>query len=140
MIGEHAIVLLRHPAIERAKPCLEMGERVVQLHSTHRGGEGGVRVAVHEHPVGGVLIEDRIERTKHRTGLYTVASRSDTEVHIRRRNAKVIEEHVREHRVVVLAGVHDHVIDPGGGGCLGNGGELDELGASANDADHLHVQ
>ena len=86
-----------------------------------------------------MFVEHGVERAEHRAGLHAVAARSDTEVHVGRRDAEVIEEHVGQHRVVVLTRVHDHVLDAGSGCRLGDRRELDELGASTHDADYLHV-
>ena len=53
-------------------------------------------------------------------------------------DAQVAEEHLREHRVVVLARVHDGVADSGlpEGGV--DGGQFDELRAGADHGENVH--
>ena len=75
-----------------------------------RAGERGVGVAVDEHPVGPCSLEHRVERGEHRAGLHAVAARADAEVDVGRGDAEVGEEDVGHVGVVVLAGVHDHVL------------------------------
>lgn len=41
----------------------------------------------------------------------TVAPGSDFEILIRRRDGEIPEKHVGEHRIVMLAGVHDNVLN-----------------------------
>ena len=40
-------------------------------------------------------------------------SRADPEVDVRGRDTQVAEEDIGEHRVVVLPGVNNHMLDPG---------------------------
>ena len=111
MVGEHAVVLLGHPPVERAQPGLEVGDRQVQLHRGEGAGQRRVGVAVDQHPVGALLVEHGVERGEHGAGLHAVAARADAEVDVRVRDAQVGEEDVGHARVVVLAGVHDDVLD-----------------------------
>ena len=52
VIGDDAIDLLRHPAIEAAQPGLDVRERDVELGRRQRRGQRRVGVAVDEHGVG----------------------------------------------------------------------------------------
>ncbi len=61
-------------------------------------------------------------------------------MHVGGGDAEVVEEDVGEHGIVVLPGVHDHVVGARGGRRVGDGGQLHELGSCADDADDLHVQ
>ena len=72
-------------------------------------GDRGVRVAVDEHPVGRVLLEDGVEGGQHGTGLDAAAAGADLEVDVRLRDVQVVEEDVAHPHAVVLAGVHDDV-------------------------------
>ncbi len=138
VVGQHPVVLLRHPAVERAQPGFEVRHRQVQLHRAQGAGDGGVGVAVDEHPVRPVPLEHRLEAREHRAGLRAVSARTDGEVLVRLRDAEPGEEHPGHVLVVVLAGVHDDVLMAGRGDGPGDGGEFDELGARSDDADDPH--
>ncbi len=94
VVGEHPVVLLGHPPVERAQARLEVRDRQVQLHRGQRAGERRVGVAVDQHPVRALLGQDRVEGGQHRAGLHAVAARPDAEVHVRRGDRQVGEEHV----------------------------------------------
>ena len=52
MVGEDAVELLGHRAVERAHPRLDVGDRDAGLRGGQPAGERRVRVAVDEHDVG----------------------------------------------------------------------------------------
>jgi hypothetical protein len=66
-----------------------------------------------------------------------VLAGSHLQVDVGVRNAEVAEEDITHELVVVLAGVHDHVIGPAAEG-TGDRGELHELGAGTDDAQNTH--
>ena len=139
VVGEDAVVLLGHAAVEGAQPGFEVGDLEVHLHRGEGAGEGGVGIAVDEGPVGLVLLEDLIHPGEHRAGLAAVGAGADGEVHVRCRDPQVREEDVAHRGVVVLSGVDDDVFDivPLCGG-IRDRGELDELWACAHDRQDLH--
>ena len=138
VVGEHAVVLLGHGPVERAQPGLQVRDRQVQLHRGQGAGQGGVGVAVDQHPVGSVLEQDLVHPGQDRARLCAVAGRADLEVHVRVRDPEVGEEDVGEHRVVVLSGVHDDVLHPTLTTGVGHRGQLDELRTGTDHAQDLH--
>jgi len=61
-----------------------------------------------------------------------------TEVDVRGRDAEIVEEDIREHRVIVLAGMDNNML---GARCPRRrcyGGEFDKLGPRADDTHDLH--
>ena len=138
MVGEHPVVLLGHPPVEGPQARLEMGDGQVQFHRGERAGEGRVGVAVDEGPVRPVGVEDALQRGEHAAGLDSVRPAAHSEVDIRVGDPQIGEEGLRHQRVVVLARVGDDMLHAGRGERGGDRGELDELGAGADDAEHLH--
>ena len=67
MIGQHAVDLFRHAAVERAQAGFEMGDRDVQLRRRQRAGEGRVGVARHQHQIR-PLVEDQRARPRPASG------------------------------------------------------------------------
>ena len=57
---------------------------------------------------------------------------ADSQMLLRRTDPEVFEEHVRQHRVVVLSRVNYHVIDAAGTQLLVDGGQQNEQGAGPN--------
>ncbi|CAM5640139.1 hypothetical protein SMICM304S_08124 [Streptomyces microflavus] len=139
VVGEDPVVLLRHPAVEGPQAGFEMGHRQVHLHRGQRAGDGGVGVPVDQDPVRPLVLQHLVHRGEHRSGLHPVAPRAHAQVHIGGGDAESVEEHVGQIGVVVLTGVHDDVLMRGAGESRGDGRELHELGAGADDAEDLHV-
>src|SRR5690606_33016190 len=94
VVGEDAVVLLGHAAVEGAQAGFEVGDLEVHLHGGEGAGEGGVRVAVDEGPVRLVLLEDLVYAGEHRAGLAAVGAGADGEVHVRGGDPQVGEEDV----------------------------------------------
>jgi hypothetical protein len=138
VVGEDAVVLLRHAPVEGAQAGLQVGDRQVHLHGGQRAGDGGVGVAVDEHPVGLLAVQHRVERREHRAGLHAVAAGADAEVDVGVRDAEAGEEDVGEVRVVMLPGVHDDVLVLSPGEGRGDGRELHQLRTGPDDADDFH--
>ena len=138
VVGEDAVVLLGHRPVERAQARLEVGEREPQLDRGEGGRDGGVGVAVDEHPVGGQFGEHRVEGGQHPAGLHAVATRADGQLDVGRRDRQVGEEDLRHPGVVVLTGVDDHVRVSGLGERRRDRRQLDELGPCTDHAHHLH--
>ena len=57
MVGDDAVDLLGHRAIEGAHPRLDVGDRNLRLGRREGAGEGRVRVAVDEHRVGRLVAQ-----------------------------------------------------------------------------------
>src|SRR5690348_8382547 len=82
----------------------------VKLRPGERPGEGRVRVAVHQEPVGPLLDRDRLDAFEHRGRLRTVRSRADAEIYVGCRQSQLREEQFRHRLVVMLAGVDQELV------------------------------
>ena len=110
MIGQHSVELLWHRAVERAHARLDVADRDAALGGGERTGERRVGVAVDEHHVGLELGQYRLQRSQHPRGLLGVRARAGAQLAIRRGNAELVEEDLRQLVVVVLARVHDQLL------------------------------
>ena len=102
-------------------------------------GKRGGRVPIDKHPVGGMVSQDGIEPGEDAGCLRGVAVRSDAEVHRRRCDGEVVEEYLRQQRVVMLACVDDHVLVAVLPQRLVDRRQLHKLRSRSHDAQHLHV-
>ena len=138
VVGEHPVVLLGHPAVERPQAGLEVGQRQVQLHRGEGTGERASWCRRRRAPSRGVLEEDGVHRREHGAGLDPVGAGADAEVDVGGRDVEILEEDVGHVGVVVLARVDDDVLVARGGHRVGDGRELDELGAGTDDRQDSH--
>lgn len=138
VVGQDPVDLLGHGAVEGAQPRLQVSHRHVQFDGRQRPGKRGVRVSVDQHPVREVLGQHGIHGGEYRCGLHPVGTGAHLHVDIGGADSQVVEEHLGQQRVVVLAGVDDRVMDPGGAQSGVDGGELDELRAGADDGEYVH--
>ena len=137
VIGQHAVELLWHRAVERAHAGLDVPDRDAVLGSGERTGERGVRVAVDERQVRLELGQYRLQREQHARGLLGVRARADAQLTIRRGHAELVEEDLGELVVIVLARVHDQLLVLLAQQPRHRGG-LYELRAVANDRKDSH--
>ncbi len=84
------------------------------------------------------LDDHRLEPLHHSRRLLGVRPRPDAEGVVWRPNPQLLEKGVRHPRVVVLAGVDDHMLDPALHQLAVHGGELHEVRAGADDGEHSH--
>jgi hypothetical protein len=105
LVGQHAVDLLGHVAIEAAQPRLHVNDRHAFLHRDQRAGDGRVDVADHQHRRRRLGIEHRLEAAHDLGGLHRVAGRADLEVDVRFGDAELAEEGVLHLGVVVLTGM-----------------------------------
>ena len=134
MVGEDAVELLRHPAVEGPHPRLDVRDRDPRLRRREAAGERRVRVAVDEHRVRALLGEQGPERGEHPRGLLRVRPRPEAELALGARNPQLVDEHRGQLVVVVLAGVHEDLVVLGAQRPA-DGGRLDELRPVADDGD-----
>jgi len=80
VVGDDAVDLLRHRAVEAAQAGLDVGEGQVQLGRGERAGQRRVGVAEDDHPVGRLLLEHRLQALQHLSGLASVRPGADAEV------------------------------------------------------------
>ena len=104
-----AVELLRHRAVVRAHPGLDVRDRHARLRARQRARHRRVRVAVDEQHVGALGLDQRLQRGEHARGLPGVRAAAEIEPVLRPRQRQLVEEHARELVVVVLAGVDEHL-------------------------------
>ena len=139
MIGNNAIDLFGHLAIEGAQARLDMRDGDVQLGRRQRAGERGIGVAVDHQLVGLRFQEDRFDLLEHASGLRAVAAGTDAELIPGFGNAELLEEDIGHVLVIVLASVDEDFLAAGHlAQQARDDGRLDELGACADDGDDFH--
>ena len=106
-VGDDTVDLLGHAAAERAQTGFDMGEPHRRLGRDQRRRQGRVGVAVDQHDVGMLRLDDRLEPRHDGAGLRGMAAAADAQMVLRRRDAEIVEEDLRQLRIVVLTGVHD---------------------------------
>jgi hypothetical protein len=134
VVGHDAVELLRHRAVERAHPGLDVRDRDVRLRGGEAAGERRVRVAVDEHEIRALSLQQRAEGSQHARGLLGVGPAVDAELALGARHAELLDEHGAELVVVVLAGVDEQLLVLGPEQAR-HGGGLDELRPVPDDRD-----
>ena len=137
VVGEQAVELLRHRAIEGAHAGLHVPHRHGGLGRRERPGERAVGVAVDEHEIGRQLGEHRLEGREDASRLRRVRATAGAQLALGRRHGKLLEEDPRKLVVVVLAGVHDRLLEAIAQDAR-HGGGLNELRPIADDRDNPH--
>ena len=95
VVGEHAVELLRHRAVEGPHPCLDVRDRDPGLGGRERARERRVRVAVDEHERRPLVRHQRLERREHARRLRRVAAAAELEPVLGPRQPQLVEEHLR---------------------------------------------
>ena len=126
--------LLGHRQIAAAQTGLHVRERNRRLRRRARAGEGGVRVAVHEHEIGLLTTDDARDLRLHELRVRGL----QVEAVLRSRQTELLDEHLGERTVVVLSRVYDDLLDPGDEECEGQRAALDELRPVSDDGEDLH--
>ena len=113
LVRDDPVDLLGHRAVEAPQPRLDMRVRHTELDEHERGRERRVDVAGHEREVGWIGGHDPLEPLHRAGGLLGMRARSDVEPMRRLREAELVDEELRELRVVVLTRVDDDVLGVG---------------------------
>ena len=138
-VGEHAVDLFRHRAIEAAQAGLDVDDRDAELHGGEGGGQRGVHVADDQHGIGARRRQHGLQAPHHLGGLHGVRAGADLQVVVGDRQVEVAEELPGHRLVVVLTGVHQRRRDGGMAPHLPQQrADLDEVGARPHDVDDLH--
>ena len=111
LVGDHAVQLLGHRAVEAAEARLDVPHGDQQLGGHDRPGHRRVDVAGDQHDVRRRLEQHRFQPLHHTRGLLRVRSRADVEVVVGLPHAQLVQEHLRHRVVVVLAGMHDELLE-----------------------------
>ena len=128
------VALLRHREVAAPESRLDVRNRHSRGDRRFRPGQGRVRVAVHERPLRPLALERSGDPGPHRVGV----GRVEVEPVRRLRQRELLEEHVGELGIPVLAGVDDHLVDLRGTQGNGYRARLDELRAVAHDRENPH--
>ena len=104
-VGEHAVDLFGHRAVERTQPRLDVGDRDDELGRREGAGERRVGVAVDEHQRRADLADRRLDAGQHLARLHRVGRRTDTKSDVGPGQVELVEEDAGQLVVVVLAGV-----------------------------------
>ena len=137
-VRDHPVDFLGHGPVAAAETGLDMTDAHLELCGHERGGDGGVHVAVRQDEVGTDFDDHRLEALHHGRRLLSVGPRPHAEVVVGRRDPQLLEKGVRHVRIVVLAGVDDHMLDPALHELAVDGGELHEVRAGADDGEDAH--
>jgi len=111
VVDEYPVELLRHLPVEAPEAGLDVGQGPVALAGDNAAREGRVRVALDDDDVGRFALEHLSQTRHHLARLGRVVARPDFEVVLRGRQFQVVEEHLVEALGVVLARMHDAVVD-----------------------------
>ena len=109
-VGQDPVDLFGHGAVPAAEARLEVCDRDAELHRGQGGGEGRVDVAGHDHQVGPVVDQERLEALHHPGGLLGVGAGPDLEHVVRLGDPELLEEDLRHHPVVMLSRVDDRLV------------------------------
>ena len=94
-------------------PDFHVRRRQAQLGGHCSARQGGIGIAVEQHPIGLLGFQHRLERLHDPGGLRGMRRRADPQIVIGSRYVQFLEEHVAHRGVVVLAGMHDAMDDRG---------------------------
>ena len=108
LVGQHAVDLLGHLAVEAAQARLDVHDRHALLARDEAAGQRRVDVADDDHAARAELVDDRLEAPHDLGRLHRVRARADLEVDVGRRQLEVGEQALVHRDVVVLAGVDEH--------------------------------
>ena len=128
------VSLLGHRPVAGAQARLDVSHGPARLRAGQRAGEGGVRVAEDEHPVGPLGLDRHRDPRPHHRGVGGARG----EPVARLLEAQLVEEDLRELAVVVLPRVEHDLLDRGRAEREREGRRLDELRPVPDDGEHLH--
>jgi SAM-dependent methyltransferase len=111
-IGDEAVDFLRHRPIAAAQSRFEMSERQAKLLCDERASRGRIDVADNDDPARRPAQAHPLIGEHDPGGLLGVAARADAEMHIRRRQCKLLPEHIGHLWIVMLAGMHQNRAGP----------------------------
>jgi hypothetical protein len=83
----------------------------MQLRRSQRTSKRGIGIAVDQHPVRLLLLDQCFDTLEHATGHGAMAQAVNTEVVVRARDVKLFEENIGHPLVEMLAGVNDDFVD-----------------------------
>src|SRR5581483_10948529 len=138
-IGDDAIDLFRHRPIAAPHPSFHVCDTEPELRGDQRRRERGVHVAVDDGPIRAVLKQDGLEALHDARGLDRVRRRADVEIDLGRSQTQISKEGRRRRVVVVLACVHNDLVDAHGSRLARQRSEFREVRPRADDVKKLHT-
>ena len=111
MIGQDAVDFFRHRAVERPQTRLEMRHRHMQFGRREGAGQRRIRIARHQHDIGALGEDRRLDAGQHAAGHLAVAAAVNAEVDPRRGDPEFVEEDPRHRRIEMLAGMQQDFLD-----------------------------
>ena len=137
-VGDHAVDLLRHGPVAGADAAFHMGHRDAQLLGGDGAGHGRGHVAHHQAQARRGVQQQAFVAGHDGCRLLGLGTGAHLQVHVRLRDAELLEKGPRQAGVIVLAGMHEAVaqrharLHPHLQGA-DEGGDLHKVGASAGD-------
>ena len=142
LVGDDAVYLLGHGAIEAPQARLDVRDWDAELDRHERGGKRRVHVPGHDHQVRSLGDQQRFEPLHDTRRLYGMAGGANVQVVVRLGEIQLLEQHVRHHPVVVLPGV-DHdvaVLGQAAAKLRDHRGHLYYVRACPDDVHYEHVK
>ena len=134
LIGEHAIDLLRHAAVQRAQSGFHVSHGDAEFGAHQRGGDGRIHVAIDHDQRRLRLRYDGLEVADDGGGLLRMRARAGLQVEVGHGHRQLLEEDVGHVDVVMLSGVNQDLAHEGISGKGANEGRrLHEVGPRAYD-------
>ena len=106
-VGDDAVQLLGHRAVETPQSRFNMREGQAEFRRHERRRHGRRHVADHDNPIRAQIEQHRLQSPQDFGRLRNGAPRADSQVGDRRRNLQLAEKGLAHPLVVVLPGVHD---------------------------------
>lgn len=140
MVGDDAIDLLGHGAVEGPQPGLDMCDGNVQLGGHEGAGQRRVGIAVDQNAVGAQGFQHRFELLKHGACHRPMPTAMDLQIVVGLLDAQLGKEDVGHLGIEMLAGMDQYFSDRAGlGERLADRSYLDELRSGADDSgNRLH--
>ena len=139
-VGDEAIDLFRHRAIETAESGLDVRHGNEKLRRDNRTRHRGIDVAHHDHQVRFLPQTDLLELHHDPRGLLGMTAGAHAKAHVGNRNAKIAKEDIRHAFVVVLSRVDENAVQAGRLLHLfDDGRNLHKVGPCAHDVQDFHA-
>jgi hypothetical protein len=139
-VGEDAVDLFGHGAVEAAEAGFDVGDANAEFDSSEGDGDGGIDVPDDENEMGLVLEKHGFDALKDFGRLGGVGAGTDLEIDVRRGDAHLLEEDVGEFFVVVLARVDEDGLDLGMALHFAHeGSDFGEVGARSDDIEDFYL-
>ena len=139
LVGQNAVNLFRHRAVERPQARFHMGHWYQQFSTNHGRRHSRVHITINHHEVCGSSDEDRLERGHNGSRLRRVAARAHFQIDLGPGDAQLVEENGRHVGVEMLPGVYQYLPgDSGFGERRRDRRHLHEIRPRSDDVHNLH--